>query len=200
MLKVALFVDRNGMLNATSRDPIRGTAWQGPYTIGNARLVPGSRVAICQPNDTTFIALMVDAIGVLNVASLDVSTSDGWQGPDTVGSASLIPGCPVAICQPTSSLVTALMINRDGVLNVASLDMKSGKGWQGPDTVGGMGLVPGSVVTIFGASTSVFTAFMVDRNGVLNAAALDVSAGTGWQAPNTVGNSYLVPGSHVAAL
>src|SRR5579864_5112156 len=108
MLQVALIVDRNGMLNAASLDSSAGTTWEGPDTVGNARLVPGSRVTVCQPSDTTFIALMVDTIGVLNVASLDVSTSDGWQGPDTVGSASLVPGSPVAICQPTSSVVMAL--------------------------------------------------------------------------------------------
>jgi len=45
----------------------------------------------------------------------------------------------------------ALMVDRNGVLNTASLDLDNGKGWQGPHTVGAGNLVPGSVVTVFQA-------------------------------------------------
>jgi hypothetical protein len=94
----------------------------------------------------------------------------------------------------------ALMVDRDGMLNAASLDLSAGGGWQGPDAIGNASLVPGSPVTVFQHSTTVFTALMVDRDGMLNAASLDLSAGGGWQGPDAVGNASLVPGSPVAAL
>ncbi len=85
-------VDRNGILNAASFDPTKG--WQGPDTIGNASLVPGSPVAVFKQSATTYIAVMVDRNGILNAASFD--PTKGWQGPDTIGNASFVPGSPVS--------------------------------------------------------------------------------------------------------
>ena len=98
---------------------------------------------------TMHAALTVDRNGVLNTALLDVGNGNGWQGPDTVGNASLVPGSPIAIFQQSNSIFTALMVDRNGVLNTASLDVSTGNGWQGPDTVGNASLMPGTVVAIF---------------------------------------------------
>src|ERR1039457_5338971 len=92
----------------------------------------------------------------------------------------------------------ALMVDRGGMLNVASLDLSAGGGWQGPDAVGNASLVPGSPITVFQRSKTVFTALIVDRGGMLNVASLDLSAGGGWQGPDAVGNASLIPGSQVA--
>jgi hypothetical protein len=45
-----------------------------------------------------------------------------------------------------STIYTALMIDRAGVLNSASLEV--GKGWQGPDTIGNGSLVSGARVSV----------------------------------------------------
>jgi hypothetical protein len=71
-------------------------------------------------------------------------------------------------------------------------------GWNGLDTIGGACLVPGSVIRVFKQSPTVFTAVMVDQDGVLNNATLDLA--TGWQGPDTVGNTALVPGTWVSVL
>jgi hypothetical protein len=94
------------------------------------------------------IGLMVDVNGVLNAVSLDVASGKGWEGPDTIGAANLIPGSPVSIFRQSSSVVTALMVDVNGVLNAVSLDVASGKGWEGPETIGTASLVPGSSVAI----------------------------------------------------
>jgi hypothetical protein len=39
------------------------------------------------------------------------------------------------------------IVDENGVLNVATLDPS--KGWQGPDTIGNAGFVPGSPVSAF---------------------------------------------------
>jgi hypothetical protein len=62
-----------------------------------------------------------------------------------------------------------LMVDGNGVLNVAGLDLI--KGWQGPDTIGNANFVPGSRVAVFKHATT-YTALIVDKNGVLNFAYL----------------------------
>jgi hypothetical protein len=143
------------------------------------------------------VALSVDRNGVLNAAFLDGSSA-GWQGPATFGNACLVPGSPVTVFQQSSSIYMALAVDREGTLNVFSLDVSAGAGWQGPDSVGNTSLVPGSPVTVFQQSGSTFTALMVDRNGVLNEAWLNV--GDGWQGPDTIGSACLTPGSKVTVV
>ena len=192
-----VMVDRNGILNAATLDLATNDGWQGPDTIGNLTLIPGSPVTILQQSPTVFTALMVDRNGILNAATLDLATNDGWQGPDTIGNLTLIPGSPVTILQQSPTVFTALMVDRNGILNAATLDLATNDGWQGPDTIGNLTLIPGSPVTILQQSPTVFTALMVDRNGILNAATLDLATNDGWQGPDTIGNLTLVPGSPV---
>ena len=52
-----------------------------------------NKVAFLKPMSMT--ALIIAQNGVLNVASLD--TTKGWQGLDTLGNATLVPGSPVAV-------------------------------------------------------------------------------------------------------
>jgi hypothetical protein len=142
-------------------------------------------------------AVMVDRNGMLNAASLDLSAGTGWQGPECIGNGSLVPGSPVTVLRESATLFSALMVDRNGMLNAASLDLSAGTGWQGPECIGNGSLVPGSPVTVLRQSATLFSALMVDRNGMLNAASLDLSAGTGWQGPECIGNGSLVPGSPV---
>ena len=193
-----VMVDRNGILNAATLDVATKDGWQGPDTIGNLTLVPGSPVTVFQQSPTVFAALMVDRNGILNAATLDVATKDGWQGPDTIGNLTLVPGSPVTVFQQSPTVFAALMVDRNGILNAATLDVATKDGWQGPDTIGNLTLVPGSPVTVFQQSPTVFAALMVDRNGILNAATLDVATKDGWQGPDTIGNLTLVPGSPVS--
>src|SRR5271166_60006 len=143
---------------------------------------------------------MVDRDGMLTAATLDVSGGGGWQGPDSIGNASLVPGSPVTVFQQSTTVFTALMVDRNGMLTAATLDASGGGGRRGADSTGNASLVPGSPVTVFQQSTTVFTALMVDRNGMLTAATLDASSGGGWQGPDSIGNASLVPGSLVVCL
>jgi hypothetical protein len=43
------------------------------------------------------VAFMIDQNGVLNVVSFRLGSHKGWQGPDTIGNGSLVPGSPVAV-------------------------------------------------------------------------------------------------------
>jgi FHA domain len=146
------------------------------------------------------MALMVDRGGVLNAATLDTSTTGGWQGPDAIGTASLVPGSPVTVFQHSTTVFTALMVDRDGVLNAATLDTSTTGGWQGPDAIGTASLVPGSLIAVVEQSETVFTALMVDRDGILNAATLNTGTGGGWRGPEAIGTAVLIPGSEVATL
>jgi hypothetical protein len=153
----------------------------------------------------TAVALMIDSRGSLNAASpgpgpgTGSGSAAGWQGPVAIGTATLVPGAPVAVFQQSATVFTALMIDQDGILNSASLDTSTTPGWQGPVAIGTAILVPGAPVTVIPQAGAVFAALMVDRDGTLNVATLDTSAGTGWQGPVGVGNAGLFPGSRIAA-
>jgi|HubBroStandDraft_6_1064221.scaffolds.fasta_scaffold686010_1 hypothetical protein len=198
MLRVALSVDRNGSLNYYSMDPSVSSSWQGPITIGSPCLIPGSRVTAFQFGETQFFAFVVDSNGVFNAASLDTTDENGWQGPDTVGNADFLPATPIAVFQQSDAVITALLVDRSGVLNAMSLTVGATQEWQGPLTIGGACLAPGTPVSVVSISETSFSALMVDQDGVLNTAFLDVSAGNGWDGPDTVGNAYLLPESLVS--
>jgi hypothetical protein len=200
MRRVAVMVDSHGVLNVTTLTTSGAANWQGPRGIGNANLVPGSPIAVCRQSRTVFTALMIDRDGILNIASLDTSSGADWQGPDGIGGANLVPGSPIAVCRQSRTVFTALMIDRDGILNIASLDVASGDSWQGPLAVGSATLVAGSPITVIPRSRTLFTALMVDRDGTLNVAMLDTSSGAGWQGPDSIGNANLVPGSLITSL
>jgi hypothetical protein len=200
MLHVALSVDRNGLLNACSLDPDAGFTWTGPHVVGAACLVPGSPVTVFQQSASVIGALLIDRHGVLNAATLDLTQTVGWQGLATVGNGNLVPGSAVSLLKVGATEFCALAVDRDGVLNVATLDATSTGGWQGMHTVGGAVLEPGSNVTAIQTSSTVFVALAVDETGALNAATLDTSNGEGWQGPDTVVNGALPPGSRVYAI
>jgi hypothetical protein len=200
MQRVALTVDGNGILNAASLATTGTAAWQGPVGIGGANLVPGSRIAVFAQSKTVFTALMIDRDGILNSASLDTSAGGGWQGPAGIGGGSLVPGSPVAVLAESQTVFTALMVDRDGILNSASLDTSAGGGWQGPVALGAATLMPGSPVTVIRRSKTVVSALMVDRDGTLSVAWLDTAAGTGWQGPDGIGTARLLPGSMITQL
>jgi hypothetical protein len=85
---------------------------------------------------------------MLNAFTLDTTTGASWQGPDIIGNASLLPGASLAIAQPSTTLTTALTVDRDGMLNAFTLDTTTGASWQGPDIIGNASLLPGSLLKI----------------------------------------------------
>lgn len=95
---VAVLVDGNGTLNAATAN-VSGatTSWKGPELIGGESLLPGSRLSAVKQHATLFSVLAVDQDGLLNVASLDSASPDGWQGPNPVGGFSLVPGSYVSV-------------------------------------------------------------------------------------------------------
>jgi hypothetical protein len=197
---VALVVDRGGVLDVASLDLSTQAGWHGLETIGASTLVPGSPVSVLKESDTQFAALVVDRSGVLNVASLDLSTQAGWQGLETIGASTLVPGSPVSVLKVSDTQFAALVVDRSGVLNVASLDLSTQAGWHGLETIGSNTLVPGSPVAVLKETDTQFFALVVDRNGVLNAASLDLSTQDGWQGLETIGASTIVPGSSIASV
>lgn len=115
------------------------------------------------------------------------------------GVSNLVPGGPVAILRESRHVLTALMVDVAGFLNAASLDLRPGGQWRGPDEIGTAGLVPGAPVTVFHAQ-QLWTALTVDRDGVLCVASLDPSSGGRWDGPNPVGTAVLAPGAPVAVI
>ena len=146
------------------------------------------------------VALSVDHNGQLNACSLDPTAKVPWTGPDTVGVACLVPDSHITVFQQNSSVVGALVIDRHGVLNVATVDLTAATGWQGLTTVGGGNLVPGSSVTLLKLTSSRFCALAVDCDGVLNVANLDTSTSAGWLGMDTVGGAVLAGGAPVTAI
>jgi len=198
-MKLALAVDRNGILNAFLLPGGVGSVWQGPILAGFSDLVPGSRPAICPLSATAYSVLVIDREGVLNAFFVDTAAGGGWEGPAMIGQANLVPGSTLAILHLRSSLYAALAVDQMGVLNVFSLNSAGGQGWQGPVVSGNPCLIPGSLPAITKVSSSVYTALIVDAHGMLNAFSVDLAAGGAWTGPLMIGNANLVPGSLVAA-
>jgi len=193
----AFAVGQNGVLNVASLDLSTQKGWQGLETVGAGTLVPGSPVAVLRVSDTLLMALTIDCSGVLNIFSLDLTNQKGWEGPEMVGPGTLVPGSPVAVLRERDTIFAAFTVDRNGLLNIFSLDTTNQKGWQGPDTLGGGMFVPGSPVAVLKKRDTLFSAFVVDRNGVLNIFALDLNNQKGWQGPDTFGSMTLVPGAPV---
>lgn len=198
-MTLALAVDRDGLLAAVVGT--KGLNWAGPAEIGNSNLVPGSAGAVFQEAPGQFIVLLVDNSGILTATSFAVSVgSTKWRGTDVIGTPSFVPGSAIAVFLSARPVVTALLIDRLGLLTTASRDLSaSTSAWQGPASLGSGNLVPGSPVTIVRPRRTVFAALMVDQDGVLNVATLDAADGTSWQGPVRLGNASLVPGSQVMA-
>jgi hypothetical protein len=200
MPRFALMVDTAGVLQQTSLDDKLAARWQEIQSIGNATLMPASTVATLQYNSTVAMALIVDISGVLNVYRNDSSDSAGWRAAETVGGATLQPGGNVVVFRQSPSVVTALTIDRFGILNRASLDSSITGDWQGMFTIGGSRLLPGSPIAVCISSSAVFSALVVDSAGMLNVATLDLGKGSEWQGLSTVGAAELAPGTSVSVV
>jgi hypothetical protein len=200
MVHSAIVVDRHGVLNVATLDVTNQKVWQDPETFGSATLVPGSRAAVLEVSDTLFTTFAVDRKGLLNTFTLDLSNQKRWQGPETLGTPTLIPGSPVAVLEVSDTLFTTFAVDCNGTLNQFILDLINQAGWDGPNTLGAATLVPGSPVTVLEVRDTLFLAFAVDRNGLLNTFTLDLSNQKGWHGPDTLGAPTLIPGSPVAVL
>jgi len=200
LARFALMVDTEGVLQATSLKGISAADWQEIQSIGNSNLVPASTVATLQYSITVAMALTVDRSGVLNVYRNDSTDGAGWRLAETVGGATLQPGGNVVVFRQSASMVTALTIDRFGVLNRASLDSSVSSSWQGMFTIGGSQLIPGSPIALCISDSAVFTAMVVDSAGMLNVATLDLGAGPDWQGLSTIGGAQLDPGSAVCLI
>jgi hypothetical protein len=99
---------------------------------------------IIEQSDSLFTAVVIDRNGVLNAFTLDTTASAQWQGPELIGTASLVPGSDLRVVRVSSTLVQVLLVDRNGVLNVFTLDATSGAGWGGPQLIGSPTLQPGS--------------------------------------------------------
>jgi hypothetical protein len=99
---------------------------------------------IIEQSDSLFTAVVVDRNGVLNAFTLDTTAGAQWQGPELIGTASLVPGSDLRLVRVSSTLVQALVVDRNGVLNAFTLDATSGAGWSGPQLIGNPTLQPGS--------------------------------------------------------
>ncbi len=187
-------------------------AWKGAdddsLNLGMVNLALGTHGAV-------HTALSVDAGGVLNAATLDLSTQDGWQGPQPVGTGasagagagagtgtgtgSLQPGGQVTVFEQGPGVFTALTINARGALAVAW--MQAGvPGWNGPAAVGPRLLVPGAAVAVLRQAAAVHVALSVGVDGRLHVAWLDLNdpAQRGWQGPMPFGGTHLQPGAALA--
>ena len=80
------------------------------------------------------VMMAIDRLGVLNVFQYGTAPSIGCQGPQLVGFATLVPGSPLAMFAQSQSLYTALTVDKNGTINVASYDMAAGA--LGMDTIG----------------------------------------------------------------
>jgi hypothetical protein len=147
----------------------------------------------------TLFALAVDQFGLLNVATLDTAAGAVWAGPVPVGNASLVPGSPVAVVWQSTTVVAALAVDRNGLLNVATLDTAAGVGWEGPIPVGSAGLTSGCPIAVAKLSSAPSVALMIGAAGLIDVASLDTSSGT-WQGPDPVGGAGFPPGGYVTTV
>lgn len=147
-LLVSLMVDASGTLTAIELDLSSGVAERSALPIGTASFPPGSPIALLQPSKTSYSAVLVDVTGMLDVATVDLSgTTPAWTGPDAIGNGNLVPGSHLTVVPQGTTAISVLAVDRDGLLNVATLQITSGT-WEGPVAVGNAGLVPGSYVSI----------------------------------------------------
>jgi hypothetical protein len=196
----ALTVDKNGVMNVTWLDLNDGQGWHPPIAFGGNHLVPGAYITpVFKQSDTVYTALTIDKNGVMNVTWLDLNDGQGWHPPVAFGGNHLVPGAHVTpVFNQASTVFTALTADKNGVMNVAWLDLNDGQGWHPPAAFGGSHLVPGAYITpVFNQASTVFTALTADKNGVMNVTWLDLNDGQGWHPPAAFGGSHLVPGAYI---
>ena len=196
MTRVALFVDENGVLTA-STDGGSGT-WSTPTGVGNAGLSPGTGGALFSAGTDLLIAVMVAASGTLTATELDLSSGVAQQSVVSIGASTFLPGSPIALLQPSKTNYAAALVDLTGTLNVANVELSGPTpSWTGPDAIGNGNLVPGSYLAVITQGTARISVLVVDGDGLLNVATLEIASGS-WHGPVPVGNTGLVPGSYVS--
>lgn len=181
-----------------AQDEALVVAWKG---VDSVSISLGMVNLAFSRSGTAHTALAVDKSGAMNVAWLDQGADEGWQGPQTFGSANLSPGGQVSVFNQGPGVFTALTVDASGTLNVAWL--QTGRpGWNGPIPAGGPTLVPGAPVSVIRQSDSIFAALTVGAGGQMNVAWLDINepdpSKRGWQGPAAFGGPVLLPGAPVA--
>jgi hypothetical protein len=201
MPPAALLVDENGTLTVSTSNG-SGT-WSTPVGVGNAGLSPGAGGALLSVATDVLIVLMVDTSGTsgtLTAIELDLSSGVTQQSTVPIGAPTFPPGAPIGLVQQSKTSYAAVLVDLDGMLNVANVDLSGPTpSWTGPDAIGNGNLVPGSHLTVVAQGTSAISVLVVDRDGLLNIATLQIASGS-WQGPIPVGNTGLVPGSYVSVL
>jgi hypothetical protein len=168
--------------------------------VGNGVLVPGSPVTVFS-NGATLWALMIDRAGFLSAASADLSSPAlAWEGPASIGSPVFVPGSRASVFEHSAGVLTALAVDRSGLLSAASLQPGDLDAWQCPIGIGTNCLMPGSTVTVFGGAPGTFLALAIDRGGSLNVASLSTAGTSVWTGPESVGNSFFVPGGYLGVI
>jgi outer membrane protein assembly factor BamB len=131
----ALFVGNDGRLNVAWLDLADHQGWHKPQPISDAVAPPGASVAMAKQTDTVLTALFVGNGGRLNVAWLDLADRQGWHKPQPISDVVATPGTSVAMGKQSDQVLTALLIDKLGRLNVAWLDLSEGLGWHPPKAI-----------------------------------------------------------------
>jgi hypothetical protein len=188
-----LSIDRWGVLSVATFDAASDYNNVGISSVGIGTLVPGSPITVVSAG-TTLWALMIDQAGCLSAASAELSSGIlVWDGLARIGSPVFVPGTRVSVFEPSAGTLTALAVDRSGLLSActlpAGLDV-----WQDLIGIGANTLMPGTAVVITTADSATFLALAIDRAGALNVARLSTGATPAWTGPESIGNSMFVPG------
>jgi hypothetical protein len=97
------------------------TGWLGPLQVGNSGLAPGSPTAVVEHRQGLLTVLAIDSNGLLAATTLTVSAAGVTvQDTEYLGNGNLVPGSPLTVVRHGNGFA-ALMVDRDGILNVATL-------------------------------------------------------------------------------
>src|SRR5207244_3548696 len=87
--------------------------------------------------------LLVDDNGALDVSWFDPLSGKPWHAPLSISAAGVAPpGAAVAMARQTSTVLTALLFDAKGALNVSWFDTFDGKPWHAPVPFSANGLAP----------------------------------------------------------
>jgi hypothetical protein len=144
---IVIMVDAGGTLTAIELD-LSSVTQKSFVQIGAPTFPPGAPIALLKHSKTSYAAALVDLTGMLNVATVDLSgATPSWTGPDMIGNSNLVPGSHLAVAPQGTSAISVLVVDREGLFNVATFEIASGV-WKGPNPVGNAGLVPSAYVNV----------------------------------------------------
>jgi hypothetical protein len=100
----------------------------------------------------------------------------------------------------SDTILTALVVDDAGALDVAWLNVAAGTGWAGPQPISSANIAPpGAPIGIVNQTSTITSALVADNNGALDVFWLDTSSGTGWAGPSVITSNGVAPrGAHVA--